>query len=128
MASTVRAAGAPRRRPIYRDDVGWEQPTGRWYVRGPLFAALFVVLLGFVFAVLGVVGTFLESDQVRWSMGDYLRLHGEFVLSIAVVVTMAIFLWLLMRRDRSGQTTPRLLAFVVALGIFDAACLAIARF
>lgn len=95
----------------------------------PLFVALFLVLLGFVFAVLGLAGTLLDSgDTVGFesALGIYLRSHGLLLGVVALVVTALVFVRIFAIRDKCGLTMARPTTYVAALGIFDAASFAIA--
>lgn len=117
-------------RKIRRANERWEPPRGWWLPRIPLLFALFIVLLGFTFTVLGVAGMFLDptSNAAESTLGSYLRSHTLFVAAAAVVLTVLIFVRILAMRDKSSLSVSRLTTYVAALGIFDAACLAIARF
>jgi ABC-type amino acid transport system permease subunit len=119
-------------RKVRRANERWEAPEGWWLRRTPLLVALFFVLLGFVFALLGLAGTLLDplSDDrhVQSGLGGYLRSHALLVGAVALAVTVLIFGKIFTMRDKSGLTMSRLTTYVAALGIFDAACLAIAGF
>lgn len=117
-------------RKVRRANERWEAPRGWWLTRTPLLVALFLVMLGSVFAVLGLAGTLLDptsgNPSFESELGGYLRSHGLPVGVAALVVTLLIFVKILTMRDKSGLTVSRLTTHVAALGIFDAACLAIA--
>jgi len=119
-------------RKIRRANERWQPPAGWWRSHLPLLAALFVALLGFTFVVLGVVGAILDpggaSANVAWSLGGYLRGHGKLVGAAALLVTALVFVRILTLPDKSGLTSARLTGYIVALGLFDAASLAIATF
>ena len=117
-------------RRVRRANEQWQAPRGWWLARTPLPVALLLVVLGFVFAVLGLAGTLLDpmSGNLNFELGlgDYLRSHGLLVGAVALVVTLLIFVKLFAIRDKSSLTMARLTTYVLALGIADAAFIAIA--
>ena len=119
-------------RRIRRANERWQPPAGFWRSRLPLLVALFPAVLAFWFVVLGGVGAILDSggagQHVAWSLGGYLRGHGKLVGVAALLVTALVFVRILALRDKSGLTSARLTGYIVALGLFDAASVAIAAF
>ena len=67
-----------------------------------------------------------NTQAAETTFGSYLRSHAVFVAVVAIVVTVLVFVRILAMRDKSSLTVSRLTTYIAALGIVDAAILAIA--